>query len=114
MVFTLDSLAEAISWDALELPILCVNADDAKRIHAIVEGLADVPRDQPWNVSLVGDHLDPIEVGLQGTLNDDLQWQPRYSFAQAQPVLICRVCANDFTCVFLPSWLSDDAPVLIF
>jgi hypothetical protein len=81
VVLALDSLAEAISWDALDLPILCANADDAKRVHAIIEGLADVRRDEPWNVPLVGDHLDPTGTGPQRTSNDDLQWHPRYSFA---------------------------------
>lgn len=89
VVLSLDSLAEAISWDALELPILCANKEDATRIQQIIDGLADVPHDEPWNVHVVGNHLDPGAAGSHGNSNnDDLQWQPRYHCAArcAQPL----------------------------
>lgn len=78
VVLSLDSIAEAIAWDALELPILCASKEDATRIQQLIDGLADVPHDQSWNVPVVGDHLDPKGAGTHGNTNtDDLQWQPR-------------------------------------
>ena len=86
-MLTLDSLAEAISWDALELPILCLNADDATRICTTIENLADAPHNEPWDVPLLGDHLDLMGPGPH---SNDLQWQPRYT---------CVVCVPPFSVV---------------
>ena len=71
VILTLESLANTIKWDALEVPIGCKNADDAKQIHTLLEDLADAPTGEPWAVPVVGEHLKPDGMGEQ------LEWTTR-------------------------------------
>ena len=75
VVLTLDSLENCVEWNALELPIPCLNAHDATQIHMLLESLADAPPGEPWLVPVVGEHLAPDAAAIDrnGSL---AEWHP--------------------------------------
>jgi hypothetical protein len=83
VVLTLESLEKCLTWNALDLPIRCLGAQDATRIHMLIESMSDALPGKPWLLPVVGAHLatDAAAVGSGYGVGSLTEWQPGYAAA---------------------------------